>query len=171
MMQGVLSHTLAALGYILINLLPLPTFKALNPVIYPMQEYIRPKAPTPTLSYKKEEKKTYEDVYKAAGEKYGLPWQVLYGLHLTETGLRDGEIYNAQGTGAQGPMQFMPGTWNAYGVDGSGDGKADINNAVDAIHGAANFLAKHGGVKLGLHYYGGNAAGTLFAACETGYCQ
>lgn len=112
----------------------------------------------------------YDEVYKQAGEKYGIPWQVLYGLHLTETGLRDGAIYNGQGSGAQGPMQFMPGTWRAYGVDGNGDGSSDINNAVDAIHGAANYLAKHGGVMPGLRYYGGNTSGTLQAACEKGYC-
>ncbi len=113
----------------------------------------------------------YDEIYKQAGEKYGVPWQILYGLHLTETGLRDGAIYNAQGSGAQGPLQFMPGTWNAYGVDGNGDGIADINNAVDAIHGAANYLAKHGGVEQGLRYYGGNTTGTLLAACEKGYCH
>ena len=113
---------------------------------------------------------TYDEVYKQAGEKYGVPWQVLYGLHLTETGLRDGAIYKGQGSGAQGPMQFMPGTWSVYGVDGNGDGYSDINNAVDAIHGAANYLAKHGGVMPGLRYYGGNTSGTLQAACEKGYC-
>ncbi len=113
----------------------------------------------------------FDDVYKQAGEKYGVPWQILYGLHLTETGLRDGAISNAQGSGAQGPMQFMPGTWKAYGVDGNSDGVADINNAIDAIHSAANYLARHGGVNQGLHYYGGNTSGTLAAACERGYCQ
>lgn len=113
----------------------------------------------------------YVDVYKSAGEKYGVPWQVLYGLHLTETGQRDGEIYNKSGSGAQGPMQFMPGTWNSYGVDGNGDGVVDINNAADAIHGAANFIAKHGSVQAGLQSYGGNTSGTLTAACQEGYCQ
>lgn len=112
----------------------------------------------------------FDEVYKQAGDKYGIPWQVLYGLHLTETGQRDGKIFNGQGSGAQGPMQFMPGTWKAYGVDGNGDGSADIDNAVDAIHAAANYLAKHGGVKSGLYYYGGNTSGTLQAACEKGYC-
>lgn len=112
----------------------------------------------------------FDDVYRQAGEKYGVPWQILYGLHLTETGLRDGAIYNGHGSGAQGPMQFMPGTWRAYGVDGNGDGVADINNAIDAIHGAANYLVEHGGVEQGLRYYGGNTSGTLAAACSMGYC-
>lgn len=95
---------------------------------------------------------TFEEVYKQAGLSFGIPWEILYGLHMVETGLRDGPISN--GTGPQGPLQFMPGTWAVYGIDGNGDGNADINNAVDAIHGAANYLATHGGVEAGLQSYG-----------------
>ena len=112
---------------------------------------------------------TYDEVYKTAGEKFGVPWQILYGIHMTETGCRNGPIMNYTGTGAQGPMQFMPGTWRAYGVDGDGDGIADINNAVDAIHGAANYLAKHGTLDSGLRAYGGNYSGTFAYARTKGY--
>ena len=112
---------------------------------------------------------SFDEVYKQAGAKYGVPWQVLYGIHMTETGGRDGKIMNASGSGARGPMQFMPGTWAAYGVDGNGDGVADIDNAVDAIYGAANFLAKHGSLEAGLRSYGGNTARTLALARERGY--
>lgn len=114
---------------------------------------------------------TYDEVYKQAGDKYGIPWQVLYGLHMTETGGRDGMIMNGSGSGARGPMQFMPGTWRAYGADGNGDGVADIDNAVDAIHGAANYLAKHGNLDQGLRSYGGNYSGTLAHARDKGYSQ
>lgn len=113
----------------------------------------------------------YEAVYKAAGEKYGVPWEILYGLHITETGGRNGHIMNGSGSGAQGPMQFMPGTWRAYGVDGDGDGIADINSAEDAIHGAANYLIKHGTLDQGLRAYGGNYSGTLEHARTKGYTQ
>jgi soluble lytic murein transglycosylase-like protein len=111
----------------------------------------------------------YDDTYKTAGEKYGIPWQILYGIHMTETGCRNGAIMNGIGSGAQGPMQFMPGTWRAYGVDGDGDGIADINNAIDAINGAANYLAKHGSLDNGLRSYGGNYSGTLAYARAKGY--
>lgn len=95
---------------------------------------------------------SFEQTYKDAGSRFGIPWEILYGLHLTETGLRDGPI--GGGSGPQGPLQFMPGTWALYGVDGNGDGSIDINNAVDAIYGAANYLAAHGGVEQGLRAYG-----------------
>lgn len=110
----------------------------------------------------------FDEVYKEAGEKFGIPWQILYGLHLTETGLRDGTIYNGSGSGARGPMQFMPGTFRAYAVDGDGDGIPNIDNARDAIHTAANYLAKHGSLENGLRSYGGNTIGTLNAARERG---
>lgn len=39
--------------------------------------------------------------------------------------------------GAQGIAQFMPATWEQYGIDADGDGSADVWNPVDAIHSAA----------------------------------
>ncbi|BDD81585.1 hypothetical protein TPB0596_13480 [Tsukamurella pulmonis] len=41
---------------------------------------------------------------------------------------------------ALGPMQFLPTTWALFGGDGSGDGKADVNNVRDAAYGAARYL-------------------------------
>ena len=113
----------------------------------------------------------YDEIYKQAGEKYGVPWQILYGLHLTETGQRDGVIYNGQGSGARGPMQFMPGTFIAYAADGDGDGVPNIDNAKDAIYTAANYLAKHGSLNNGLRSYGGNTPGVLSAARTKGFDQ
>ena len=40
--------------------------------------------------------------------------------------------------GAQGPMQFIPATWAAYGMGG------DIQDPHDAILGAANYLHANG---------------------------
>ncbi len=110
----------------------------------------------------------YDSIYKAAGAKFGVPWQILYGIHLTETGLGNGAIFNHQGSGAEGPMQFMPGTFNEYAVSATG-GTPDINNASDAIYTAANFLQKHGSIMQGLIAYGGNISGTLRAAESRGY--
>lgn len=41
-------------------------------------------------------------------------------------------------------MQFMPSTFEAYGVDGDGDGRADVNDVEDAIFSAANLLCANG---------------------------
>lgn len=49
--------------------------------------------------------------------------------------------------GAEGPMQFLQSSWEAYGVDGNGDGVKDVYNAADAIFGAANLLHIDGAPK------------------------
>ena len=46
---------------------------------------------------------------------------------------------------AVGPMQFIPATWRAYGIDADGTGSADPFNINDAALGAANYLCRSGG--------------------------
>lgn len=59
----------------------------------------------------------------------------------TDDGLFDRDtVYDR----AVGPMQFIPSTWATSGVDASGDGFADPNNAIDAIHAAAGYLCAVG---------------------------
>lgn len=112
-------------------------------------------------------------VYKAAQEKYGVPWNLLAAHHRVETRFSTISPMISP-VGATGHMQFMPCTWvgwghpscsglgagnipasqvtdlatikkyGGYGVDGDGDGKADPNNLKDAIFGAANYLAASG---------------------------
>ncbi|MDT0448683.1 lytic transglycosylase domain-containing protein [Streptomyces hesseae] len=55
----------------------------------------------------------------------------------TDGGRWDGD---AQYDRAVGPTQFIPSTWESYGVDGNGDGKADPNNIFDAAAGTARYL-------------------------------
>lgn len=73
----------------------------------------------------------------------GLPWPVLAAVGRVET--NHGENTATSSAGARGPMQFMPGTWEAYGVDADGDGIADILNPADAVHSAARYLCANGG--------------------------
>ena len=80
---------------------------------------------------------------RAAATCPGLPPAVLVAIGKVETGL--GIRSDTSYAGALGPMQFLPGTWAAYGVDGDGDGRADVMNVVDALHGAARLLCANGG--------------------------
>ena len=46
---------------------------------------------------------------------------------------------------AEGPMQFLPATWNEYARDGNGDGKKDPQNFYDAALTTGMFLCDNGG--------------------------
>ncbi|MEM7192639.1 MAG: lytic murein transglycosylase [Pseudomonadota bacterium] len=46
--------------------------------------------------------------------------------------------------GEVGHTQFLPRNVLLYGVDGSGDGRVDLNNRADALASTANFLRGHG---------------------------
>ena len=46
---------------------------------------------------------------------------------------------------AVGPMQFIPGTWKAYGTDATGDAVADPHNVFDAALSAGRYLCAGGG--------------------------
>ncbi|GAB92169.1 hypothetical protein GORHZ_166_00020 [Gordonia rhizosphera NBRC 16068] len=41
---------------------------------------------------------------------------------------------------AMGPMQFIPGTWAAWGSDANGDGRSDPHNIFDATYAAGRYL-------------------------------
>ena len=65
-------------------------------------------------------------------------------------------------------MQFIAPTWVAYGVDGSGDGRADRWNAADAIYSAANYLRASGApADYGRAIYAYNHAGWYVAEVES----
>jgi soluble lytic murein transglycosylase-like protein len=80
---------------------------------------------------------------RAAATCPGLPSSVLVAIGRIESSL--GLQTWTSSAGAMGPMQFLPSTWAAYGVDGDGDGSTDIMNPVDAVHGAARLLCANGG--------------------------
>jgi cell wall-associated NlpC family hydrolase len=110
---------------------------------------------------------TYLRLYQQTGQRYGVPWNVLAAIGKIESdhgrdtspgsGVRSGTNY----AGAAGPMQIGVGglagnNWGGQprhpasqktggvGVDGDGDGWADVHDPADAIPGAARFLLAHG---------------------------
>lgn len=83
----------------------------------------------------------FDEIYNRAGTAYGVDPRILRAIHQVETGGSGSTgITNRSGSGAQGPMQFLPSTFRRHGVDGNGDGFADINNVEDAIFSAAAYL-------------------------------
>ena len=95
--------------------------------------------------------------YQAAGAQFGVPWTLLAGIGMAETA--HGRVVATSSAGAQGLMQFMPATFASFGVDGDGDGRADIWNDADSVFSAANYLVASGvrngpgGVKQALFAY------------------
>ena len=90
------------------------------------------------------------ELYQDAGTRYGLDWSVIAAIgkvecdhgRLAHPACRQSGAENFAGAG--GPMQFLAGTWDAYGVDGDQDGDRDRWDPADAIPAAANYLRASG---------------------------
>jgi hypothetical protein len=76
------------------------------------------------------------DYYREAQRRFKVGWPVLAAVHFVESAF--GRLRNESVAGAQGPMQFIPSTWEAYGLGG------DVHDPHDAILGAANYLRASG---------------------------
>lgn len=117
--------------------------------------------------------KEYIPIYKEAGAKYNVPWNLLAAHHRVETRFSTISPMISP-VGAIGHMQFMPCTflgwsypacgglggakipnsiltsptmikkYGGYGTDGDNDGKADPMNLKDAMYSAAKYLAASG---------------------------
>jgi soluble lytic murein transglycosylase-like protein len=74
--------------------------------------------------------------YRQAQARFGVRWQLLAAVNFVESDF--GRVRNTSVAGAQGPMQFEPATWRAYGLGGN------VHDPHDAILGAANYLAADG---------------------------
>jgi murein DD-endopeptidase MepM/ murein hydrolase activator NlpD len=82
-------------------------------------------------------------LWQRYGTQYGVPWQVLAAINKVESNF--GRNMGPSSAGAIGWMQFMPSTWERWGVDANGDGVADPWSPDDAIAAAARYLAASGG--------------------------
>jgi Protein of unknown function (DUF1460)/Transglycosylase SLT domain len=74
--------------------------------------------------------------YHEAESASGVGWTYLAAINLIETGF--GRVAGVSTAGAQGPMQFLPSTFAAYGQGG------DILSARDSIMAAGRYLAANG---------------------------
>lgn len=90
----------------------------------PAWRVIQPPAPSTLLGY-----------FKAAQARSGVPWEYLAAIEMIET--QFGRVDGLSTAGAEGPMQFIPSTWAAYG-------SGNVHNPRDAIFGAARYLVASG---------------------------
>ncbi len=74
--------------------------------------------------------------YREAERRFGVDWEYLAAINMVETAF--GRIRGTSVAGAQGPMQFIPTTWDIYGAGG------DINDPHDAILAAGRLLRANG---------------------------
>jgi hypothetical protein len=74
--------------------------------------------------------------YRVGQARFGVRWNMLAAVNFVESAFN--KLRNNSASGAQGPMQFIPATWRAYGLGG------DVHNPHDAILGAANYLHANG---------------------------
>lgn len=123
---------------------------------------------------KREIPEEYLPIYQAAGREYDVPWQLLAAVHRIETRFSTMDPMISP-VGAKGHFQFMDCTWlgwdypqcdslgdlsgqevditdpalieryGGYGIDATGNGKADPWDLKDAAFSAAKYLSDHGG--------------------------
>ncbi len=74
--------------------------------------------------------------FREAERRFDVAWEVLAAVMYVES--KFGKVKSTSTAGAQGPMQFLPSTWEQYGMGG------DIHEPHDAILGAANYLRASG---------------------------
>ena len=74
--------------------------------------------------------------FRKAERRFRVDWELLAAVMYVES--KFGRVRSTSTAGAQGPMQFIPSTWAAYGMGG------DIHDPHDSIMGAANYLHSSG---------------------------
>jgi Transglycosylase SLT domain len=93
---------------------------------------------------------SYIELFKDSAARYcpGLSWTVLAAIGQIESA--DGQNMGPSSAGALGPMQFLPSTWQLWGIDGFGQtGPPNIMNPFDAVPSAARLLCADGAASGG----------------------
>jgi hypothetical protein len=93
---------------------------------------------------------TYLQLFRASAARYcpGLSWTVLAAIGQIESG--DGSNMGPSSAGALGPMQFLPSTWQEWGITAFGEtGSPNIMDPFDAVPAAARLLCAAGAGSAG----------------------
>ncbi|MBO0774176.1 MAG: lytic transglycosylase domain-containing protein [Actinobacteria bacterium] len=93
---------------------------------------------------------SYLELFRESAARYcpGLSWTVLAAIGQIESG--DGANPGPSSAGALGPMQFLPSTWQRWGISAFGDsGPPDIMDPYDAVPSAARLLCASGATAPG----------------------
>jgi hypothetical protein len=93
---------------------------------------------------------SYIELFKDSAARYcpGLSWTVLAAIGQIESA--DGQNMGPSSAGALGPMQFLPSTWQQWGIDGFGQtGAPNIMDPFDAVPSAARLLCADGAASGG----------------------
>jgi len=88
---------------------------------------------------------TYLQLFRESAARYcpGMSWTVLAAIGQIESG--DGANNGPSTAGAEGPMQFLPSTWQEWGITAFGEpGPPDVMNPYDAVPSAARYLCAAG---------------------------
>lgn len=87
-------------------------------------------------------------LYMEAGKMYGIDWAIIAAIGWRETNhcrsTAPGVSSGNNSAGAGGCMQFLQDTFDQYGVDGDGDGKASRYSRADSVMSTANYLKASG---------------------------
>jgi len=95
-----------------------------------------PTAPEPSFAEKRA-------LVQQIAASHGIDWKLLESVWQVESG-KSWKTSVHSSAGAQGPMQFMFGTWKHYGT-------GDITYAPDALNAAAAMLAANGAANGNVH--------------------
>jgi hypothetical protein len=131
--------------------------------------------PVPTRSAVQEIPPARLRLYQRAGRRFDIDWAFLASVAAQECGHGPETCPGDNGSGCAGPMQIsmrrgspcspapnLPTLWEAYGLDGDGDGRRDVNDPADAIPAAARILRRAKGAPPA----GGSYAAYRQAACD-----
>ena len=88
---------------------------------------------------------TYLQLFRESAARYcpGMSWTVLAAIGQIESG--DGANVGPSTAGAEGPMQFLPSTWQEWGITAFGEpGPPNVMDPYDAVPSAARLLCAAG---------------------------